>query len=367
MRRIVHYYPGAMGNSGVTFALWSWARVQAASGSEVCVLHAPPAHAPREISFVSKDHCRALSEQSVPHRGRHRMTLRPVALDRYLGRNDLLVLHEGWVLGNIVAAAAARRARVPYVVMPHGVYESAWRKYLKLPRCLRDRFERRLLEGAAAVHLFFDSEIADVAALAPGARFMTVPTGFDLPDERWTGGGGYLAWIGRIDPVHKGLDALVGAIARLAPDQRPMLRIRGYDYKGGIARLQSLIEERGVTEWVHLDGVIAGAEKMRFLQRADGYIHPSRWECHSIALLENLALGVPCLVSSAIHIARTLKRSSAAVLAQPSEAGLAAALPRLAAGWPEVASRGRALIGDQFNWKILMPQFYSAIGHLGLQ
>jgi glycosyltransferase involved in cell wall biosynthesis len=294
------------------------------------------------------------------------MTLRPVALDRHLGRNDLLVLHEGWVLSNLVAAAAARRARVPYLVMPHGVYEPAWTTYLKPPRWLRDRLERELLERAAAVHMFFDSEIADVTLLAPGASFMTVPTGFDLPQQCWTGGGGYLGWVGRVDPFHKGLDLLVAAIARLPSDQRPVLRIHGYDYKGGIARLQRLIAERGVSEWVHVDEVIAGAEKTRFLQQADGYVHPSRWECHSIALLENLALGVPCIVSNAIHIAQTLARSSAAVLAQPSESGLAAALSRFTAYRHEVARRGRELVSDVFNWTTLMPQFHSAIGRLGL-
>lgn len=366
MRRIVHYYPGATGDSGVTFALWTWARAQAVSGSEVCVLHAPAAHPTNVVSFVSKERCPGLSSRWVPHCGGHRLTIRPVALDRYLGRNDLLVLHEGWVPCNLVAAAAARRARVPYIVMPHGVYESAWTTYLNPPRWLRHRLERGLLERAAAVHVFFDSEIADIATLAPKASFITVPTGFDLPNERWTGGGGYLGWIGRIDPFHKGLDALVGAIAELPADQRPILRIRGYDYRDGIARLQRLIEKQDLARWVRLEGMIAGADKTRFLQQAEGYIHPSRWESHSIALLENLALGVPCIVSKAIHIAQTLERWSAAVLAQPSEVGLAAALPRLAAD-PTFAPRGRALIGDAFNWKTLVPQFHTAIGRLGLQ
>jgi glycosyltransferase involved in cell wall biosynthesis len=215
--------------------------------------------------------------------------------------------------------------------------------------------------------MFFDSEIADVAALAPGTSFMTVPTGFDLPNDRWIGGGGYLAWVGRVDPFHKGLDVLVGAIARLPRDQRPRLRIHGYDYRGGIARLRHVIEKRGLQEWVSIEGAIAGADKTRFLQQADGYAHPSRWESHSIALLESLALGIPCVVSNVIHIARTLAQSSAAVLAQPSETGLAAALSRLAADRREVAPRGRALVNDAFNWTSLMPQFYSAIGRLGLQ
>ncbi|HET9467291.1 MAG TPA: hypothetical protein VFO48_02720, partial [Vicinamibacterales bacterium] len=97
MRRIVHYYPGAMGNSGVTFALWSWARAQASAGYEVCVMHAPDDTTGADVSFVSKDASDGVSALAIPHRGSRRITLRPEALDRHLGKNDLLVLHEGWV------------------------------------------------------------------------------------------------------------------------------------------------------------------------------------------------------------------------------------------------------------------------------
>lgn len=367
MRRIVHYYPEAMGDSGVTFALWSWARAQAESGAEVCVLHEDRIYPQGQVGFVSKELCDGLTERSVPHHGQHRVTRWPVAIDRHLGQHDLLVLHEGWVPSNLIAAAAARRAGVPYVVMPHGVYEPAWTTYLKPPMWLRRPLERRLLEGAAAVHVFFESEISGVAALAPGATFMTVPTGFDVPEEQWTGGGGYVGWIGRIDPFNKGLDVVARAIALLPPDQRPVIRIHGYDYKGGIARLQHLIEAEGVGEWMHLDGVLTGRNKTRFLQRADGCIHPSRWDCHSIALLENLALGVPCIVSNGIHIAKTLERSRAAVLAPLTERGLADAFRELKTAASDVSRHGRALVDAAFNWTTLMPQFQQALGRLGLQ
>jgi glycosyltransferase involved in cell wall biosynthesis len=366
MRRIVHYYPRALGDSGVTFALWSWARAQAATGSEVCVLHAPATRPPREDSFVSKEGVPGLTRQVVPHRGRHRLTLRPISIRRYLGRDDLLVLHEGWVPSNLIAAAAAHRAGIPYIVVPHGVYEHAWTAFLKGRRWLRASFERLLLERAAAVHLFFDSEADDARRLAPRATFFSVPTGFELPPDHWSGGGGYLAWVGRVDPIHKGLDALVGALAQLPPAQRPTLRICGYDYKGGMARLQQVVTRLSVGKWVHLEGRVAGAEKSRFLQQSDGYVHPSRWECHSIALLENLALGVPCLVSNQIHIAPTLRRSSAAVLAAPSETALADALPQLGTDSSSLGSRGRALIGDRFNWQRVMPEFYASMSRLGL-
>jgi glycosyltransferase involved in cell wall biosynthesis len=226
--------------------------------------------------------------------------------------------------------------------------------------------ERQVLVGAVAVHMFFESEIADLRALAPRAGVIAVPTGFDIPNERWRGGGGYLAWVGRIDPVHKGLDLLVEAISRLSEADRPALRIRGYDYKGGVAALERLMSERGVGPWVRLEGPIGGNDKIRFLSRAEGCIHPSRWECHSIALLESLALGVPCLVSNATHIAEALMRSRAALLSAPSASGLASMLPRLGMAARSIAHRGRDLIAREFNWHQLMPRFQTSIGTLGL-
>ena len=124
MRRIVHYYPAAMGNSGVSFALWSWARAQAAAGFEVCILHAPSLFTGADVNFVSKQCCDGLTTMTVPHRGSHRLTRRPSFLGRLLGKDDLLVLHEGWTTNNLIAAAAARHAGVPYMVMPHGVTSS---------------------------------------------------------------------------------------------------------------------------------------------------------------------------------------------------------------------------------------------------
>jgi glycosyltransferase involved in cell wall biosynthesis len=355
-----------MGNSGVTFALWSWARAQAQSGIEVRVLHAEHAEPGADVSFVSRERLDGLSVQAIPHAGRHRLTLRPQRLARHLGKNDLLVLHEGWVPSTLIAAAAARRAGIPYVVMPHGVYEPAWRRYLKPPRWVRNELERHMLERAAAVHVFFESEIADIAALAPRATFLVLPTGFDVPEAQWTGGGGYLAWIGRLDPVHKGLDALAAAVAQLPAAERPVVRIHGYDYKGGTARLQQVIAAHGVQPWIRLEGAVGGGEKLRFLQQADGYVHPSRWECHSIALLENLALGVPCIVSSSIHIAPTLERSGAAVLTEPKEPAIAAALSALTAARRAIAPRGRALVADSFNWTRLMPRLQASFAQIGL-
>src|SRR4029079_10239769 len=88
-------------------------------------------------------------------------------------------LHGGWVPGNVIAAESASRAGIPYLVVPHGVYEPAWRRYLRQPPAVRELLERRGLSHAAAVPLFFHSEAPSIMALAPAAKIVVSPTGVD--------------------------------------------------------------------------------------------------------------------------------------------------------------------------------------------
>lgn len=354
-----------MYDSGVTLALWDWAEALKAHGHEVSVLHGGGPPFGRPDSFVTSRDGR-IEDRVVPHVGGGRATRRPVGLDRFLGPEDVLILHEGWVTTNLVAGEVARRAGIRYLVVPHGVYEPEWRRYLKPPRIVRDAFERRLLDAAAAVHVFFDSEVPLVRSLAPRSRFVVAPTGHRVPDDRWNGGQGYLAWVGRIDPKHKGLDVLVDAVATLPAQQRPTIKIRGYDYKGGMVRLAAKIRAAGVERWVDLGGRISGDEKRRFLLDADGYVLPSRWESQGLALLEALALGLPCLVSDASHVAPTLREWGAAVLARPDPSHLADGLRELAEADAAIGQRARELVATVFSWDRIIPEFVEQLRTCGI-
>jgi glycosyltransferase involved in cell wall biosynthesis len=307
----------------------------------------------------------AIEEHILAHRGRGRATTFPVGLRRLLRQGDVLVLHEGWTLSNHVAALEARRARIPYLVMPHGVYEHAWLGYLKALRP-RKVAERAILRGARAVHLFFASEAVDLLALEPGARWFAVPTGMVVPNEQWTGGGGYLSWVGRIDPFHKGLDLLVEAVDSLPPEHRPRIALRGYDYRGGSAALRHLVTSRHLEDWFEIGGVVNGPDRIWFMLRSDGCVHPSRWDSHPLALVESLALGVPCLVSTGAHIAPELVPRNAAIVVRPRPAEIGAGLVRLAEEGPTVGPLGRRFVEERLSWDAIVSSYIDALAHLGL-
>jgi glycosyltransferase involved in cell wall biosynthesis len=282
---------------------------------------------------------------------------------RRLKYTDCVYLHEAWTQSNIVMAELCRRAGVPYILMPHGAYESSIVDGVRGPRALRLSAERRIIKGAAAVHVFFESEAAVVQTVGPCRRFLVSPTGLaSQPRWTWQGGGDYLAWFGRYDPHHKGLDILVDAVSQLPPARRPFVALRGYDYRGGRARIEQMISGARLDPWIQVGDEIRGNEKAEFLSRAKAYVHPSRWESHSIALLEVLAAGIPALVSESIHAAPLLRSRDAAVVVPSSSEGWTAALARLDEERLEgVGRNGRLLASSGLSWSALSPRYRTAL------
>ena len=70
-------------------------------------------------------------------------------------------------------------------------------------------------------------------------------------------------------------------------------------------------------------GQLTEREKVDFLRRAVAYVHPSRWESHSLAIVEALAHGIPSVVSVRCSIADKLQAADAAVIVEPTPEGIA--------------------------------------------
>jgi glycosyltransferase involved in cell wall biosynthesis len=302
MPRVHHYYARYLEHpSGVTDSIDHWARAAADAGHDTRILSAEPR--------AGRGHEKPSSlVRTIAHLGRGRGSYVPLGLLRELNRGDLLVIHEGWVISNVIAAMCARVRGARLVVMPHGVYERQIVDNQRDVLGLRRGLDRAVLRMAHAVHVFYVGEQAVVRAVEPRIRaFVTVPNGADPVEDgdAWRGGGDHFLWIGRFDVFHKGLDNLVSAWARL-PQPRPRLILAGPDFQGGRARIASMVEESGLSDTVALRHHVGGPEKSALLTSCRAYIHPSRWESCSIMLLEALAAGVPSVISRSIHAADEL-------------------------------------------------------------
>lgn len=332
-----------MGDGGITQSVRALAKGLEAIGYQVTVIFDKgPEEAPEP------------NWRGVAHRGAGVFRF-PGGLESALAGVDVVVFHSAWVMHNVSAAKVVSKLGIPYVLAPRGAYDPLImlrRKWIK--RIWWRLFERRLVEGAAAVHVFFDSQKSHLEALGFNGPFVVAPNGVSVPEDfKWDGiTKNQLAYVGRYDPEHKGLDLLVEAMSLIPESTRPKLVMRGPDWRGGKDRIEAQVARMGLEQWVEVGPAIYGSDKWELICTSAGFVYPSRWEAFGNSPAEAAALGAPTLVTG-YPLGRFLDDHGAAVVAETSAEGIADGLVRLLA--PEAAAIGAAgtEVMRRFTWEAL--------------
>lgn len=342
--RIVQYHPRAVvGDGGITNSVRRLSAAFAELGADPVVVY-------DEAGSDIPEH--PAEWVTVRHVGRG-MLRAPVGMADALHGADLLVCNSAWTLHNVVAARAARSVGVPYVLAPRGAYDPRIRTRRKLAKDLWWLlFERELVAGCLAMHVFFESQQDHLRAIGYDGPVLVAPNGVAVPDGlRWDGGsGGHLLYVGRFDPEHKGLDLLVRAVASLPAGALPPVRLHGPDWRGGKEVVTRLVRELELGDRVVIGEPVYGDDKWRAFTTATGFAYPSRWEGFGNSTAEAAALGVPTLVTPyplGVHLAQR----GGAILADADVAALAAGLQRL--GSPEAATvgaRAAEIVTEELTW-----------------
>jgi glycosyltransferase involved in cell wall biosynthesis len=150
---------------------------------------------------------------------------------------------------------------------------------------------------------------------------------------------------------HKNLMRLLGALARLPAERRPLLAMPGYPTPHE-AQLRARASELDVGESVRLLGWLSGTELEDLYRAADAFVFPSLLEGFGLPVLEAMARGLPVATSDRTSLAE-VAGDAALLFDAEDEASIAAAIERLL-GDPELGERlgiaGLAQAG-KFTWE----------------
>jgi glycosyltransferase involved in cell wall biosynthesis len=150
---------------------------------------------------------------------------------------------------------------------------------------------------------------------------------------------------------HKNLAALIGALARIPAERRPVLVLPGYA-TWHERELRERVAAAGVGEDVRFPGWVPAAEIEGLWAVAAAFVFPSLYEGFGLPVLEAMARGVPVACSDASSLPEVA--GDAALLFDPHDEGaIAAAVERLL-GDPAEAERLRAAGSArvlQFTWE----------------
>ena len=142
-----------------------------------------------------------------------------------------------------------------------------------------------------------------------------------------------LVSVGRLS-IQKNQDTLLNALIRV-PDAHLALIGDGDQASALKAQARSL----GLSDRVHFAGEIPSEDVSAFLQAADIFVFPSRWESMGLAVLEAMQAGLP-IVASDIPAMREVLGDSGLLVPLEDAAALAQAILRVLQD-PELSSRLR--------------------------
>jgi glycosyltransferase involved in cell wall biosynthesis len=249
---------------------------------------------------------------------------------------DVVHIHGVYLWPLLVAARAAARAGVPYVVTPRGmlVRDLISRKSRWVKTAWIQLFERTTLARAAAVHVTAELEGQELRAMGlPAQRIACIPNGVEWPrgHEALEAGpysklpGSYVLFLSRIN-WKKGLDRLITAW-RSIPDI-PLV-IAGNDDEEYQPKLLELARTLGVADRVIFLGPVSDAHKWSLYERALMFVLPSYSENFGNVVAEAMAMGCPVVVTSEVGIAPLVEAAGAGVVTDGAPEKLAVTIREL--------------------------------------
>ncbi|MEW6107755.1 MAG: glycosyltransferase [Nitrospirota bacterium] len=227
---------------------------------------------------------------------------------------DIIHAHMLWDYPVYAAWKAAKRAKKPLIITPHGSLSSPWRYKAFHKLVYRKLILEQILNDTAFLHVL--NKFEEIACREFGIKcpIKIIPNGLPLTEyvrvrtpeqalDHWPQmrNRRVLLYLGRLWS-EKGLDILSTAwaeankLSKFAKDW--IFVIAGPDYKNYKSYLIDKIKDLGIKSQVLITGPVTGELKHSLFAAAEVFVLPSRSEGFSMALLEAIAAGLPVLYTT---------------------------------------------------------------------
>ncbi len=284
---------------------------------------------------------------------------------------DLLHIHEVWQYPQIASSRIARQNKIPYIWAPRASLEP-WRMKHKgwKKRAYFRAFGKGIMKYASCMHAVSGGEVDGFRQLGFRGPIAVVPNGIS-PDEFSKLPEGHIAegiwpelinrkvvlFLSRLSP-EKGLDQLLPAWADIVRNNRSsdlLLVLAGPDDRGYRKVLDEIIFSYNLQQHIFFTGMVSDDTKLALISRSNIYVLPSYSEGFSNSLLENLAAGVPALITPGCNFPEAV-HGGAAICVEPYRDSIAEGLTTLinmpVCDLLEMGKKGRELVLGSYTWDV---------------
>jgi glycosyltransferase involved in cell wall biosynthesis len=108
-----------------------------------------------------------------------------------------------------------------------------------------------------------------------------------------------VVYLGRIDFVQKGIDVLLKAwkIVALKRKNSKLILIGGFNSQEDYRKLVNMLKELDLEDSVEFTGFVNDKKIVELLNSAKVFVFPTRFDGFTLAVLEAMACGLPCIIS----------------------------------------------------------------------
>lgn len=291
------------------------------------------------------------------------------------GKNwDVLHIHNVWDPSVRAATAAAKKKKIPYVIVPHAsldpwAMKQSFRKSFKKKLALLFQL-RALINAATFIHALNSDEVRGISSLKFTAPIEIIPNGIfpseynSLPADGvfrkkfpQLGESPFIIFLSRLH-FKKGLDILANAFIYAKNKNKELqLVIAGPD-EGALKGFMEQITAAKLTSCVHIVGPLYGEIKFAALVDATMFCLPSRMEGFSIAILEALACRCPVVISDNCNFPE-VKANNAGITTRLDSEEIGDAFLKLISD-PQFREKciqnGHRMVHQSYSWLVISKQ-----------
>ncbi len=279
------------------------------------------------------------------------------------GSIDLVHFHLIWFYDKNIIASSLKKAGIPFIITTHGTYINP-HAYTGKRLVAKWLYEVAYLNMATEIHAITPEEAAGLKKYGYKGKTFIVPNGIDIEEVPSKRDSNFFAnkpykdktkflWIGVLRS-DKNLPSLIKAVSLLPESikKEVIFILIGPDYKNNAKSYQKLINELGCYENFDYIGPLYGKEKYDAIESSDIFILPSFSEGFSLALLDAMACGKPCVVTEGCGV-NSYIRDDFFISCPPSPEGISVAITKIFSikeQWTYMGKNARRLIEEQLNW-----------------